>query len=465
MAERPHLDRVLGPVSATCIVIGAIIGVGIFLTPGRVVSLTGSGQMALLAWVVGGAIAMLGALTFAELGGMYTRSGAHYATLRDSYGPVGGFLYVFCNSTVIQSGGGVIMSLVCAGHLVAAFDGVSPAQGNVKTILIATVLIVALAVNNVVGVRFGATIQNVTVFSKVATLAAIILMAAFIEPSAPLVPRELPRPEGTQVALFFSGLVPVLFSYGGWQHALWIGGEIKDPKRNIPFSLVGGVGIVIVVYLLANWAYLHLLGEAAMTESRTIAADAVSRVMSGDVARVVAGLVAVSAFGVLNASFLSSPRLLYGMARDGRFFSPFAAVHPRFHTPYWSILTIAAIGLVMLWLAREEGVNFLLNGVTMVEALFMLLTGVAVIVLRRRRPDAERPVGVPLYPLVPILFVVGECLVLVGAFTDEEVRNSAWIGLVWIVLAAVVYFVFFRGKPSLNALEEKGDERRETGDG
>ncbi|MEX2242262.1 MAG: amino acid permease [Fimbriimonadaceae bacterium] len=461
MAERPHLDRVLGPVSATCIVIGAIIGVGIFLSPGKVVRLTGEPGLAMWAWIIGGAIAMLGALTFAELGGMYTRSGAHYAALRDSYGPLGGFLYVFCNSTAIQCGGAVIMSLVCANNLCFMLDGASD-PGSMKAILIASALIVALSVNNIVGVRFGATIQNVTVFSKVLTLVGIIVIAAFFEPSSPAPVVPLAKPEGSPALLLFAGLIPVLFAFGGWQHALWIGGEIRDPKRNIPFALIGGVGIVIVVYLLANWAYLHLLGAGAMAITKTIAADAVGRVVPENAARMVAGLVAVSAFGVLNASYLSSPRLLYGMARDGRFFSPFAKVHARFHTPYWSITLIAGLGLVMLWLAKENGVDFMLTGVVMVEAIFMLLTGLAVIVLRSRRPDAERPVRVLLYPVVPVLFVVGECLVVIGSFLDEPTRNAAWIGIVWLVVAAVVYFVFFRGRPSLNALEETGDGRRET---
>jgi APA family basic amino acid/polyamine antiporter len=442
-------------VSATCIVIGAIIGVGIFLSPGKVVALTGSGDLAMLAWVVGGAIAMLGALTFAELGGMYTRSGAHYATLRDSYGPIGGFLYVFCNSTAIQCGGAVIMSLVCANNLLFVFDGVAPAAGDTRAMGIATALILGLSLTNIVGVRFGAAIQNVTVFSKVLTLIAVICIAAVFEPRFPVGAEPLAQPAGSPMALLFAGLVPVLFAYGGWQHALWIGGEIRDPKRNIPFALIGGVGIVIVVYLLANWAYMTLLGEGAMATTRTIAADAVSTVSQGSVGRVVAALVAVSAFGVLNASYLSSPRLLYGMARDGRFFSPFALVHPRFHTPYWSIGLIAGLGLLMLWLAKEQGVDFVLNGVTMVEAVFMLLTGLAVVVFRAKRPGAERPVRVLWYPVVPVLFVLGECLVVVGAFVTENLRNAAWIGIVWLAVGGLCYAAFFRRSASLNALEDE----------
>ena len=454
--QRAHLDRVLGPVSATCIVIGAIIGVGIFFTPSRVVSLTGSGEMALLAWGIGGLIALLGALTFAELGAMYTHSGTQYAVMRDAYGPLGGFLFVFCNSTAIQTGGAAIIAIICAQNLSFALNGVAPAKNDLLTLQIATVMIAGLVTSNVVGVRYGSAVQNVPVFSKVATLVAIVAMALFLVPHPAASTEHLARPEGTTLSLLFAGLVPVLFTCGGWQHALWIGGEIRDPKKNVPRALIVGVVIVVVVYLSANWSYLRLLGEKGVAESTTLAADAVGRVVPQNAARIVAALVGFSAFGVLNAVLLSGPRLVYGMARDGRFFAPFAEVHKRFHTPHWSIVLIGGLGLVFLWLAKEDGVNLLLNGVVLVETAFLLMTGAAVLVLRRRRPDVERPVRVPLYPLVPVMFVLGESLVVLGAFLDEPTRKAAWIGLAWVVLAAGCYWAFFRGR-GLNETGRSGE--------
>ena len=436
------LNRVLGPVSAISIVVGSIIGVGIFLTPGQVVQATGSGNLAMVAWLLGGVIAMLGALCFAELGTMYTRSGSQYEILRDSYGPLGGFLFVFCNATAIQCGVTAIIGFICANYLVIGMTGAEP--GGLWSPIVATVLISGLALSNVIGVKYGATIQNITVFAKVATLIAVGALAMFAEPAAPA-PLAV-QPEGSTVGLLFAGFVGVYFAFGGWQHALWIGGEIKNPRNNVPLAMVGGVGLVIVVYMFANWAYLHLLGDTGVVESKAIAADAVSKVMPGAGQRIVAFAVALSAFGVLNAQLLSGPRLLFGMARDGKFFKPFREPHKKFHTPYWSILLISGLGLVLVWAAGFDRVDLLLTGVVLIDAVFMGLTGLAVIVLRRKRPEAERSVRVPLYPVIPILFVLGILAVIVGTFMDEGKRSAAYIGAAYIAAAAVCYFVFFRNK-------------------
>ena len=437
------LKRVLGPVSAISIVVGSIIGVGIFLSPGKVVQATGSGSLAMVAWLIGGVIAMLGALCFAELGTMYTRSGGQYAILRDSYGPLGGFLFVFCNATAIQCGAAAIMVIICGQNLGYAINGAVPSE--MWVLGVGTVLIVGVAVSNIVGVKYGATVQNVTVFAKVATLIVIGALAVYAEPAA-AAPLEV-APTGSTMGMLFAGFVGVYFAFGGWQHALWIGGEIKSPRKNVPLAMIGGVGLVIVVYMLANWAYLHLLGDSGVADSKAIAADAASQVLPGAGARVVAFAVALSAFGVLNAQLLSGPRLLFGMARDGRFFAPFGLAHKKFHTPIGAIALIAGLGLVLLWLARADGVDKLLTGLVLIDAVFMGLTGLAVIVLRKRKPEAERAVRVPLYPVVPILFVIGIAAVIAGTFMDPEARKAAIIGLAWIAAAAACYFAFFRKTP------------------
>lgn len=436
------LKRVLGPVSAVSIVVGSIIGVGIFLTPGGVVQATGSGSLAMVAWALGGVIAMLGALCFAELGTMYTRSGGQYAILRDSYGPLGGFLFVFCNATAIQCGVVAIIAVICAKHLGVAMTGLEPDGGSV--LIIGTVVVSGLALSNMVGVKYGATVQNVTVFAKVATLIAVGALALFAAPAAPA-PLESP-PTGNTMGMLFAGFVGVYFAFGGWQHALWIGGEIKDPRKNVPLAMIGGVGLVIVVYMFANWAYLHLLGDSGVASSGTIAADAVSQVLPSSWVRITALAVALSAMGVLNAQLLSGPRLLFGMARDGKFFKPFALPHKRFQTPVWAIVMISGLGLVLLWVAGFDRVDALLAGVVMIDAVFMGLTGLAVIVLRRKRPDAERSVRVPFYPVVPVLFVLGILAVIVGTFMGST-SQAALIGAGYIAAAVVCYFVFFRKTP------------------
>ncbi|NRA95179.1 MAG: amino acid permease [Planctomycetes bacterium] len=440
------LKRVLGPVSSTSIVIGAIIGVGIFFTPSQIAATTGSPGLAMWTWALGGLMALLGALVFAELGGMYGRTGGQYEIMRDAYGVPVAFCFVFCNSSAILAGAAAIISIICAQNLGVLFTGEPP--GATTVTIMSAALIAGLVCANVGGVKWGATIQNVTVFAKLATLLLVAVLAVAMTPDAV---KEVPTlkaesvADGPWISLLLAGLVPALFSFGGWQHALWIGGEVKNPKRNVPLAIVVGVLVVVVVYMLANWAYFSLLGYGGVVDSETLAADAVSKVWPDTGRRLVAGAVAFSAFGVLNAQLLSGPRLLCGMARDGKFFRAFGKVHGRLGTPVPAIVLVGSIGLGLVVIAGEAGVGGLLTGVVLVDAVFFCLTGMALLVLRRVKKHAERPVRVPLYPLVPVAFVLLEMAVIFGAFQIEKNRDAAWIGLAWIAVAALCYVVFFRG--------------------
>ncbi len=443
--EAPALRQVLGPVDATCIVVGAIVGVGIFFTPSTVARIAGSGDIAMLAWAVGGLIALLGALTFAELGGLYPRTGGQYEILRDSYGPMPAFLYVFCNATAIQAGAIAIIAIICARNLgiAAGFENLD----NPQVLLIVTLLILSLMASNALGVVWGSMVQNVTVFAKIATLLCITLLAlAWSDgpPAAATTKVASADPTPGRLGYLFAALVPTLFSFGGWQHALWIGGEIREPHKNVPRAIVGGVLIVVVVYLLANWAYLDLLGQPAVATSGALAADAVAKAWPEHGRRAIAAAVAFSAYGVLNAQLLSGPRLLYAMAKDGRFFKPFTLVSRKFLTPVAAIGLLGAMALALLFIAGERGVGPLLTGVVLIDSVFMVLTGAALFVLRRKRPDAPRPVRAPGYPIVPLLFVLFETGVLLGSFQVADTRTAAWFGVYWIAAAAICYLVFFR---------------------
>jgi basic amino acid/polyamine antiporter, APA family len=436
--------RVLGPLDTTAVVVGAIVGVGIFFTPSQVAAIVGTESLVLLAWALAGAIVLCGAFVFAELGGLHHDSGAQYGILREAYGPLPAFLYVFCNATGIGPGAMGIIAVVCAANLGVAAGGAVPSG---KALLaIAGVLIAALAVINVAGVRLGASIQNGTVIAKVLALLAVTALAAFAAPASSSAPPAAAVPE-SPVRAVLSALVPAFFTYGGWQQALWVAGEVREPRRNVPRAIVGGVLGVVVIYLLANWAYLHLLGAAGVARSSALAADAVSVVLPAAGRRAVAAAVAVSAFGVLNAAVLAGPRLLYGMARDGRFFPVFGQLG-RTGTPVAAIVLMAATAIVLLAGSGPEGLNKLLTGVVFIDGIFFALTGGALIVLRRKRPDADRPVRVPLYPIVPIVFVLGEVGVVAGAYLSPGVRSAAWIGIAWIAAGALLYAVRFRQRRS-----------------
>lgn len=386
-----ELRRELGPFSATCVVIGAIVGVGIFFTPKNVALLVGNGELALITWAIGGVLATLGALSYAELGGLYSRTAGQYEILRDAYGAPVAFLYVFCNASAIQAGAIAIIAVISAQNLGVLVIGEAPRSGMV--VVIAVTMIVGLMVANAVGVRWGATIQNVTVLAKLATLMLVVCLAFWSsQPAIPAAPSATQSATVHPLVRVFAGLVPVLFSFGGWQQALWIGGEIREPARNVPRAITVGVLCVVGFYLAANWAYLELLGYEGVAASQTLAADAVIRVWPGVGRPLVAGAVAFSAFGVLNAQLLTGPRLVCGMARDGRFFSLFGRVHANRRTPLAAIGLLGGMGLALLLVAGEQGIDQILTGVVLIDSCFFLLTGLALVVLRHRRPNAERPV-------------------------------------------------------------------------
>jgi APA family basic amino acid/polyamine antiporter len=435
------LRRVLGPWSAIAVVVGAIVGAGIFFTPTLVARMAGDANLAMWTWVAGGLVAILGALTFAELGGMYPQTAGQYEILRDAFGTWVGFCFVVCNATAIVAAGTAIISIVCAENLATFSGGASSAFAI--TALSVLVLVMAAGAN-MIGVRWGAAIQNATVLAKVGTLLLIAALAVFATPASTPVVRDavVTARQSSAGERLFAGLVPTLFAYGGWQYALWVGGEVKNPRRNIPLAIVVGVAIVVAIYTIANWAYFHLLGFEGVAESNALAADAVSAVWPGAGSRVIALAVALSAFGVLNVQILSGPRLLYGMARDGRFFAVFGRAHPRFATPALAIAFVASLSASLILLAGKGGVDKLLTGLVLIDAVFFGLTGLALIVLRRKRPHAERPVRTPLYPVVPILFLMFECVIIYGAFRMGAA--AAWIGVAWIAAACACYALFFR---------------------
>ena len=455
--------RRLGLFSAICIVVGAIIGIGIFFTPKNVALVTGSSALSMTTWAVGGFIAMMGALTYAELGSRCKRNGGQYEILRDAWSAPVGFAYVFCNATIIQAGAIAIIAFIAAVNFGVFLQG-EPLV-DLANFAMAATMIIGLTLANAVGIRWGSGIQNATVIAKLATLLVITALAA-VSPATgevALIEDTVEALEAIKdsspLALIFAGLVPVFFSFGGWQHALWIGGEVKQPQRNIPLAIILGLIIVSTVYLLVNWAYFHLLGFGGVANSQALAAEAVGKQWPDVGARLVAAAIAASGFGVLNAQLLSGPRLISGMAREGKFFKMFAQVSPKTGTPLAAIFMLGTLGLIILCIAgTPDRIDTLLNGVVLVDAVFFFITGLAIFRLRQKskRNQIDKPTFlVPLYPLIPILFVIGEVLVLTGAFMIEKYRSGAWIGLIWIVAALVCYAIFFRDDEE-KKMESKG---------
>ena len=443
MTKPTELKRVLGLWDAVCVVVGAIIGVGIFFNPRDVAHVTGSAGGAMAAWSVGGLVALLGALTFAELGRLRPRAGSQYHILRDTYGRAPAFLFVFCNLTAVQAGGVAIIAIVCAQNLGVALHG-----GDVSAawvVAVATAMTWALVIINVIGVRAGAGLQNATVIAKLVTLTALVVLAAAIEPG-----RGLPANGGPAAApaapltfsMLFAGVTLTLFAYGGWQQGLWMAGEIVDARRVLPRAILIGVAIVVAAYLSANWAYLDLLGFAGVAHARALAAEAFSVGSPGFGRRVAAAAVAVSALGVLNAQFLTGPRLTWAMASDGQFFARFAQLDRRFATPAPAIVLLGLLATGLLVGLGLDRTDLLTTGVVVVDAAFFALTGLAVPLLRRRA--GESPRGPGWIAAVAVVFALLELLAIVGSVLQKDMRLVAFTGIAWIGAAALTWLLLFR---------------------
>jgi APA family basic amino acid/polyamine antiporter len=433
--------RRLGLFSGTMAVVGGIIGGGIFRTPAVVAGRAGSAEVTLAVWVVGGVVALAGALCFGELGARRPRVGGGYVYLRETWGPLPAFLYGWTLLLVIATGAIAAVAVMFADYTLALF-GLSARL----TLPLAVGAIVLLSGINYLGVRSGALTQNIFTVLKLLALAALIgaglVLAAPAE--AGMQPAGVATGAGT-IAGFGAALVPVLFTYGGWQQTNFIAEEIIDAERTLPRALVLGVGLVVLIYLAANLAYLRVLGVEALAAGTAPAAEVMERVLGPRGAKLIAAGIAVSTFGFLNLVILVTPRVLQAMAADGLFFPRLAALHPVHRTP------AAAIALQAVWailLTLTGSFAQLVDYVTFGDWIFFGLTVAGLFVYRRRDggPAVGRAGGfrVPGYPWVPAVFVLAAAYVVVSAIAANP-RNAA-MGAVLIGLGVPVYW-YWAGRP------------------
>src|SRR5947207_13504189 len=418
-------------------VIGGIIGGGIFRTPAAVAERVGSPELALAAWIVGGAIAVIGAFCFGELGRRRPRAGGGYVYLRETWGPLPAFLYGWALLLVIATGAIAAVAVTFANYALA-LAGLS-ARLTVPVAIGAIALVSGI---NYVGVKPAAVTQNVFTLLKLAALAVLIVAGlAFAVPPTALhqPPPSTTASGGTAIALG-AALVPILFTYGGWQQTNFIAEEIVEPEKNLPRALVLGVAIVVVVYLLANVAYLSVLGPAGLAASTAPAADVMRALLGPAAGTVIAAGIAVSTFGFLNLVILVTPRVLQAMAADGVFFPRLAALHPEYRTPTAAILVMAAWSIV---LTLSGTFSQLVDYVAFGDWIFFGLTvaGLFVYRARDRRAGVTLPAGafrVPGYPYTPALFVVAAALVVASSVGSNP--KNAMIGTGLLLLGVPVFW-------------------------
>ncbi len=418
------LERRLGPFDAAMIVSGAIIGSGIFMNSAESAKFLQSSSQLLFVWAVGGLVAFLGALCFAELGALYPRTGGQYVYLEKAFAPWLGYLFGWTLFSTIQTGAIAAVSTTCA-----RFIGVFIPMTGWRTSLLAVGIIWLLSFVNIVGIRPGSVVQNVFTGLKIAALAALILIGlAWFRPPVfhpgPLFPGGLTF---RVLSAFGLALMPALFSYGGWQNLNFVAGEVKKPERTLPFAIVSGVCLVIAVYVLANVVYVKALPLGAIQGSTKPASDAVQAMVGSRGAMFVALAVIVSTFGITNVFIMTGPRVYYTMAKE-RAFLPFAGrLDPRFGTPALSIVLQSLWATILLF---SNTYGQLLQYVTFGDWIFFGLTALALIVLRRKIPDAPRPYRTWGYPIVPALFGLISAAVVVNVFISSPGKSLAGTAII-----------------------------------
>ncbi|HEX5830662.1 MAG TPA: amino acid permease [Gemmatimonadaceae bacterium] len=427
--------RRIGLFSGTMMVVGGIIGSGIFLNPAIVAQRVGTARLTMIVWALGALVAVLGAFIFAELGARRPAAGGGYVYLRDAFGPLPAFLYGWALLLAIASGAMAAVAVTFATYAAPLLG-----LGDGARIPLAIGAIALLSLVNVVGVRPGAVTQNVFTLLKLVAIGALVVAGLLTSPAAPALAEPLVAAPagGALVVAVGTALVPVLFSYGGWQQTNFVAEEMVEPERNLPRALVIGVLIVAAVYLLVNLTYLRTLGVSGLARSTAPAADAMAVRFGAPGRALIAAGIAISTFGFLNLVILVTPRVYQAMARDGLFFGWLAALHPRFRTP---VAAIAAQGAWAVALVLSGSYGQLLDWVTFADWIFFGATAAALVVFRRHGVGKAHGFRAPLYPWSVLLFVLAAVYVVGGSVMSNPanaVRGAA------LLAAGVPVYLFWR---------------------
>jgi len=450
LQARPELSRDLGVSHAIAVVVGTIIGSGIFLVPAEMMQAVGSAKLVYLAWLVGGMLSFFGALTYAELGAMKPQAGGEYVYVRDAYGPLGGFLYAWTWFIVAKpaSVATVVTGLV---RILGTFRIFSFFSANMVSTpfaitwgqLVAIAAGIFISFLNYIGIKKAGEFQLVFTLLKVAIILSIVIVCFSGGSGAGggwsnFAGIFIGAKGG--IAGFMAALVAALWAYDGWNDLNMVAGEVKQPERSIPIALIGGVAIVGLLYVLVNAGVQYVLPSDAIAASPRPASDAVALVMGHRGAFVSLGM-AISMLVTLNGTIMSGARVPFAVARDRYFFSALGTVHPQFHTPSVAIIVQAALSIILLLL----GANFrqLFSLAIFAEWLFYMIAGSTIFVFRIRDPQAPRPYRMWGYPFVPAIFVAVAAAFLAYTFKDNW-PNSGY-GLL-VIVAGIPFFAYFSSR-------------------
>jgi len=433
-----ELPRVLGLWDIVSIVVGGVIGSGIFLVPADIARAVGAPLLIFAVWIAGGLLSYFGALAFSELSAAMPEAGGSYNFLREAYGPLPAFLFGWTLFLVIDSGAIATLTVAFSSNYLPYFVDISPLGQK----LVAVGFLLFLVAVNYVGVRWGANLQNLLTIIKFGALVAIggsvFLFAKgsashFVEPAPSALSRGF-------LGSFGIALVASLWAYKGWDSAAYSAGEVKHPGRNLPLGLLIGTLGVIGIYIVTNMAYLYAVPAGEIAHSPRIASDIMRTILGPVGGAVIAVIILFSITGAANQNFLCSPRVYFAMARDGLFFKRVADAHPRFLTPHLSIVALGLWSLVLTLLL--ETFQALFTYVIFGQWLFFGLTVAAVFVLRKKRPDLERPYKTWGYPVTPVIFILAALFISFNSLAHQP--KESLFGLLIIFLGLPAYFYWRR---------------------
>lgn len=426
------LLRTLNFRDVVLLIIGAVIGSGIFLVPGPVLrNVHDHVSLALLVWLLGGVLSLMGALTYGELGAMKPQAGGLYIYIRDCFGRPTAFLYGWALFFMISSGSVATLAVAFSAYLRQIIP-----LNNVATKFVAAAMIAVVAIINVLGTRKSANVQNVSTALKLAAILAmtIVLFALGHHPAPPAAEVSAP---GSLSQGFGLAMISVLWAYEGWQYCTFSAGEISEPQKTFPRAFLSGTVLLIAIYLVANLGYIAALGAHGASASDSVAADAVRAVLGPGFAKLISLAILVSMFSAANGLILTSPRVYYAMAIDGVFFRKLAEIHPRYQTPAFAVIAGCAWSIV---LAVSGTFEQLLTYVVFTGWIFYALGAAAVFVYRRREPSAPRAYRVPGYPFTPFLFVAAAAALVLNTVIAQPRR--ALVGLGLVLLGAPAYLIW-----------------------
>ncbi|CAG0994718.1 Serine/threonine exchanger SteT [Phycisphaerales bacterium] len=449
-----ELPRKIGVWGATAVMVGVIIGSGIFRTPPDIARSLGSPAVILVFWLVGGLLALCGAFTYAELACMYPQSGGVYVFIREGFGRMAAFVFGWSYVLIMKPLGAAGIAVVFGEHMRAllgrdwhdAANCYSPGLGERLTgvlgdawsqQLTTCLMLIVLTLINVRGVRLGTGVATVLTTAKFLAVAAIMLLPLLLGQGSLENLKAGPAPTS-----FFKALVPVMagvmWTYDGWSDVGAIAGEVKDPSRNLPRIYLLGTFAVIGLYVLVNLSYMAVIPLTEMREMTTIAPAMLSRLMGGVAGAAAAGIIVVSTFGSTHGSIMTGARVTYQQSKDGLLFKFLSRVHPRYETPHVALWV--QLGLSCTAVAFVKTFDKLAGGYVFLMWMFFGLAAVSVFVLRARRPDAPRPYRCWGYPIVPAIFILAAAGMTVLAVMENPATSAVWLGI--IALGVPAYFIW-----------------------